>query len=85
MKPVSPVIPGENFPETIIAKDQDEYQNLPAIVVDNHIVVSRWQLTFRERLQVLFGGSIYLWCWTFRNPLQPVVLETKKPALKEAA
>ena len=84
MKPPSPVIPGQNFPELIIAEHQDEYHNLPAISVSPGIIITRWELTFWERIRLFFGGSVYLWVWSFGKPLQPVLLETKTPELLSA-
>ncbi|MEZ5421816.1 MAG: hypothetical protein R2682_15240 [Pyrinomonadaceae bacterium] len=83
MKSVSPVIPGENFPEILIAENQDEYQNLPAIRAYPGVVITRWQPTVWERLRLLFGGSIYLWIWQFDKPLQPVLLDVNKPRFEE--
>src|SRR5687767_2804087 len=62
MKPVSPVLVDNplQLPEIVFAKDQPKYQPLPAIRTDDGIVVSRWSLTWRERLRVLFSGSIWL-------------------------
>lgn len=82
MHPVSPVIPGEKFPEVVIAENQDEYGNLPAVFLDNGVIVTRWRLSFRERLKVLFAGNIYLWMWTFGNPVTPVLIEIEKPQLE---
>ena len=46
-----------NFPEanTVFAKDQPEYQPLPAFKADTPEgeVVTCWKLSFRERLRVL--------------------------------
>lgn len=66
MKPVSPVMP--HHPEhqkleITIAKDQPEWENLPALRILRHegwAMLSRWQLSWRERLAVLFTGSIYV-------------------------
>lgn len=80
MKPVSPVIPGLDLPETIFAKDQKEYVPLPAIVADGGTrVITRWKMTWRERLGVFLGGDVWLSVLTFGNPLQPVLLETESP------
>lgn len=83
MKPVSPVIPGKNFDETVFAKDQDEYENLPAIIAWPGVVLTRWKPTFFERIRLLFGGSIYLSAYTFGKPLQPVHLGVERPILEE--
>jgi hypothetical protein len=82
VKPVSPVIPGLEFAEIKIAEDQDEYGTLPALSIDNgERIVTRWTLSWRERLRVIFKGNIYLHVWRFGQPLQPVLLETTTPDL----
>lgn len=85
MKPISPVIKDRNLQETVFAEHQDEYQNLPSIVLENGQVITRWKLSLRERLKVLFSGDIYLWIWSFGNPLQPVLLEVEPPKFMEGA
>lgn len=61
------------FPESNVtfAKDQPEYLPLPAWRDDEGQVVSCWELTFLERLKVLFGANIWLSQLTFNQPLQP--------------
>jgi hypothetical protein len=75
MKPISPVASG--FKETIFAKDQPQYMPLPAIVESDGTVHTRWAMSLRERLYVLFHGSVFLSVLTFNNPLQPVKLTVK--------
>ena len=79
--PVSPIIPGADLPETIYAKDQPQYQQLPVFRDIDGTVLSRWKLSWRERLQVLFYGNVYLWQMTFNQPLQPMSLEVDRPKL----
>jgi len=81
MKPVSPVIPGHSLPELPFGKNQPEYRVLPAWAASNRegLVVSRWELTWKERLKALFGGSIWLQQLTFKKPLQPIVLSAEPP------
>lgn len=58
----------------VFAKDQPEYLPLPAYIhpMDPHgTVVSCWQMTWRERLRVLWSGRLYLSVLTFNQPLQP--------------
>lgn len=81
MKPVSPVLPGSDLPETVYAKDQPEYTPLPVFRQEDGTVLSRWRLTWRERLQIAFSGNMYLLVMTFNQPLQPVLLQTEKPKL----
>jgi hypothetical protein len=83
MKPVSPVVRGHEGREIVFAKDQPEYTPLPALVSeDGRTIVSRWRLSFRERMQVLFSGDMYLWVLTFGQKLPPMMLETKPPVIK---
>lgn len=81
MTPVSPVIPGFKITETIFAKDQPEYIPLPAWRGEDGRVVTRWRLTWKERLRILFFGNLWLTVLTFNHPLQPVKLETECPLM----
>lgn len=55
------------------AKDQPEYQPLPAFVDPGPqgAVISCWQLSFKERIKILFTGKLWLSLWSFHNPLTP--------------
>lgn len=77
MKPIE--FPGFN---TTFAKDQPEYQPLPAYVGPNGEVVSCWELTMRERIQVLETGRLYLTQLTFGQPLQPQLPSLEKPLME---
>ncbi len=81
MNPVSPVTydPETRWgvSEVVFAKDQPQYTPLPAIKFEDGLVVTRWKLSFWERLHVLFGGSVYLGLLTFKYPLQPIRMSTK--------
>lgn len=81
MKPVSPVIPGAALPEVTFAKDQPQYLPLPAYrdSGDKGAVLSRWRLSWKERLKILWTGNLYLWCLTFQQPLQPLFPTVDKP------
>ena len=79
MQPVASVCPGFELPVTTYAKDQPEYLPLPCFKEDDGTVITRWRLSWWERLQVLVGGSIWLSVLTFNRPLQPVKLETTCP------
>lgn len=74
------------FPEQtiVIAKNQPEYMPLPAFVdKDPDYNASRitccWQLTFKERLKLLFTGLIWHSVLTFNSSLQPQLLQVNKP------
>lgn len=77
MTPISPAIPG--MPEVVYAKDQPEYLPLPAYRTGDGTVVTRWRLSWSERIRVLLGGSVWLTILTFNNPLQPVKLDAQCP------
>lgn len=77
MNPASPVI--ADYKEVVYAKDQPEYIPLPAIRTADGTVITRWRLSWRERLRVLLHGEVYLTVLTFNHPLQPVRLEVSTP------
>lgn len=56
----------------VYAADQPEYLPLPVWRREDGRVVSRWRLTWRERIAALLGRSIYLEVMTFGSPLQPI-------------
>ena len=72
------------FPEqtVIIAKDQPEYNPLPAHVFKHDPqgrIACCWQLSFRDRCKVLLTGKLWHQILTFRQPLQPQLLLVDKP------
>lgn len=64
----------------VFAKDQPEYQPLPAFRNDSvqGEVVSCWQLSFSERLRILITGKLWVSLMTFNKPLTPSFFSTKK-------
>lgn len=74
-----------SFPEqtTIYAKDQPQYQALPAYHFGDAEgrIACRWSLSWRERLRVLFTGTIWHQVLTFGQPLQPQKLTVEKPEM----
>jgi len=80
------IIPGFKLPENeliIYAKDQPQYQQLPMwkkIDYDTEgLRIARAKLTWKERFQVFFKGSIWIRVLTFNRPLQPLLIETRCP------
>ena len=71
------------FQNTVFAKDQPEYGQLPAYVKEgsNGEVISCWKLSFRERLRVLIFGKVWLDLMTFNKPLTPSMLSTDRKEL----
>ncbi len=55
------------------AENQPEYKPLPAYKTRDGKVVSCWELTFREKLKLLFGFKLFIWISTFNMPLQPLL------------
>lgn len=79
-----------SFPEQtdVIAKDQPQYRPLPAHVVNGDPegrITCCWQLSWRERLKVLWTGLIWHQVLTFNSPLQPQLLLVDKPELSTEA
>jgi hypothetical protein len=86
MNPVAPVyqdkrVLPDDVSEIIIAKDQPEYKPLPAVVLPQGEVITRWKLSEKELRQVTETGSIHLTVLTFGRPLQPVILSVEPPEL----
>lgn len=76
MEPVSPVI-AEEFAdrEVVFAKNQPQYKPLPVHRTADGVLLSRWKLSDAEREAIASGADIFLFNWTFNQPLQPVRLE----------
>jgi hypothetical protein len=57
----------------VFAKDQPEYQPLPALRIDSPQgeVVSCWKMSFKERLKALITGKVWLSLMSFNQPLTP--------------
>jgi hypothetical protein len=69
-----------DFPERNIvwAKDQAEYLPLPAFT-NNTETISYWQLTWRERVKVLWRGRLWLRQMNFGEKLQPQAPTVDRP------
>lgn len=61
---------------TTYAVNQDEYMNLPALKLDTEKgeVISCWELSFKERIKILFSGKIWLMLVSFNKRLTPSFL-----------
>jgi hypothetical protein len=79
MTPIKPIIPGVEVPTVTYAENQPEYIPLPAYRTEDGMAVTRWRMTWRERLRVFLSGDLWLTILTFNGPLQPVMLDTKCP------
>lgn len=67
-------LPFDDFEEVTYAKNQAPYISLPVIREKSGYgqAISRWRLSWRERLCVLIVGDLYLSQLTFGQPLQPI-------------
>jgi hypothetical protein len=75
-----------DFPErtVVIAENQPEYLPLPAYRFKDDPsgrIVCCWQLTWRERIALLFIGKLWHHILTFNQPLQPQLLICEKPKM----
>jgi len=59
----------------VLAKDQPQYDPLPALIFMDGKVMTEWKLTEEERGRLIAGENLRLWIWTFGRPLQPIALE----------
>jgi len=63
------------------AMTDEECSSLPVFQDRKHII-SKWRLSFMERLSILFSG--YIWLWIRDNHQPPVSLDLKSPFIKKA-
>lgn len=85
MTPTTPVLPNQPRTkelEVVYAKDQPEYIPLPVVRLTDGTVISRWQLTLKERLKLLFGSSLFLRQLTFSSALQPISPSIEEPEIR---
>lgn len=85
MEPISPVLPRQKNTrelEIVFAKDQPQYRPLPAIRVKDGTVITRWKLTFLERVKLLFTGNLFLQQLTFNSSLQPQLPSLDEPIVE---
>ena len=64
----------------VFAKDQPEYQPLPALKIDSQQgeVVCCWKMSVKERLKVLFTGKVWVSLMTFNKPLTPSYISVNR-------
>lgn len=84
MIPIEPDEVPNGWDKVVYAKNQPEYLPLPVIKDPDGLVISRWKLSFRERIRIFLSGNLWLHLSTFNHPLQPIYLDTKPPKFVEA-
>ena len=62
----------------VYAKDQKEYQPLPALKFEDGEVLTCWELSWKELFRVIFTRKIWVAQLTFNRPLSPQFLTTDK-------
>lgn len=65
---------------TVIAKNQSEYEPLPAFhnKSERGELISCWKLSFGERVRILFTGRLWVSLWSFNRPINPMLFSTRK-------
>jgi len=83
--PDTPVIPGHDFPEVLVAEHQEEYMVMPAIFLHDNTgtILTRWRLTWKDRLKILLTGNIWVWMMAFGQRIQPIKLTADKPEVTQ--
>lgn len=76
MTPVEPKERHANARAIVFAKDQPQYDPLPAMVDPDGLVLTEWELSAEDLARLMNGGRVRLWIYTFNQRLQPVALET---------
>jgi len=78
MSPQSPVlfqVANSKKYEVVFGKDQPEYIPLPAYVITDYPqkeTISRWKLSWKERIFALIFGNLWTSQYTFGKPFQPI-------------
>lgn len=75
MKAVRPVFPERpELPSRMIAKDQDEYQSLPVVDLENEpgVCVARFELDEAEKAFIAENGYFYLYIWQGGRAMMPM-------------
>lgn len=64
----------------VFAKDQPEYQPLPALKLDTPEgeVISCWKMNWKERIKVVITGRVWLSLLSFNKPLTPSIISVNR-------
>ena len=65
----------------VLGQSQDEYNNLPVYVAEDACgsVVCLWSLTLKERIKLLFSGTIWHTTSTFGGLYMPIHMSLESP------
>lgn len=64
----------------VFAKDQPEYNPLPASVDGNGLVMTEWEPSAEDLATLVNGGRVRIWLHTHGQPLQPIGVEVAERA-----
>lgn len=69
----------------LFGSSQPEYNPLPALIVreGQYPVYSCWNLSFFERIKILFTGKIWHGQYTFGDKYRPTLLSVDKNIIKQ--
>lgn len=82
MKPASPVIKEFKEFEVNLTEVGGQCEDLPVLFCGaNSVALSRWELTWSERLVALVRGRIFVEVKTFGKNFQPIRLTTAEPRI----
>lgn len=64
----------------VFAENQKEYKKLPAFLNKSPKgeVITCWKFSWRERLQIIFGGNVWVTLLTFNRGLPPMFISTNR-------
>lgn len=70
---------------TYLAKGQDEYLTLPALISADRTgcVTTRWRLSWRERWKILLSGNLWHQQLAFHGLVQPILMTVDEPEVEQ--
>jgi hypothetical protein len=77
---VSPVIPGFEHLEIPVAEDQEEYETLPMLPLNdkNQNILTRWKFTPEELEFIAKNGYVHVYTMTFGHKIQPMYVSAEE-------
>jgi hypothetical protein len=65
--------------EILMKGNGSNVQDLAAFVYEDGTVLTRWRMSWRQRIMALFTGNIYLWQMTGGRGFSPCALTVGEP------
>lgn len=79
MTPVAPQVVPPGASRVVFGRDQPEYQELPAVIYTDGLVMTEWEPTAEELHRLMCGGLVRIFLHTFQQPVQPLTAEVTIP------